>query len=462
MPRRHRFIFFIILVILFFITAPLLIGYTMGYRYNFKKNKIEKTGMLIAESIPKRSFVYLNGKKIGATPLRIKNLLPGEYRATVSREGFYSYSKAVEIKSKFTSFINAFLLKNALPVNIFQGGVKNFILSPDAKKIALELRQNKKYELRLLNFESKETIQLLEQALDAYTNFEISWAADSSKLLIAKFGKKPEFFIYNLSDKKIIPVYEITRLNFDDLAFSDRDANLIYGRRQNTLFRLNLLLNKTLPIFSIPADFSAKGGSVSGGEIKKIYPTADSLFYLLAGGKDYYLAKSDTQQSKSLALLTKLPGLSLKFVSTSDTFSAWTVGKEKKLFLINNRDPRQISELANGVNGALWFKQKNEPRLLYFTDLELWIYNPKTEEKEMVTRLSKEIKKALIFKDAAYIIFVSENNLRAIEIDSQGGRNSFNLVSFNKIDEIQSDGQGKKIYFNGKIGNQEGLFELEL
>ena len=51
-------------IIIFSILTPIIILYTQGYRYNFKRGRVQKTGILIISSIPKKADVYLNNKLV--------------------------------------------------------------------------------------------------------------------------------------------------------------------------------------------------------------------------------------------------------------------------------------------------------------------------------------------------------------------------------------------------------------
>ena len=53
MNLKHRRILYISFILIFIILVPITIFYAAGYRYNFKQNKIEKTGILYIDSKPK-------------------------------------------------------------------------------------------------------------------------------------------------------------------------------------------------------------------------------------------------------------------------------------------------------------------------------------------------------------------------------------------------------------------------
>lgn len=94
MSLRVRRIIYLTFILIFAIATPLIILYTAGYRYNLKKNKIQKTGILILKSRPKEATIYLNEKiQKEKTPARIANLLPEDYFVRVEKENFYPWQK---------------------------------------------------------------------------------------------------------------------------------------------------------------------------------------------------------------------------------------------------------------------------------------------------------------------------------------------------------------------------------
>jgi len=50
----YRRITYSLFIILFLIVTPLIIFYTQGYRFNFKNQHIQQTGILVISSNPKR------------------------------------------------------------------------------------------------------------------------------------------------------------------------------------------------------------------------------------------------------------------------------------------------------------------------------------------------------------------------------------------------------------------------
>lgn len=120
MGYRTRIGILIGFVVLFLITAPLVILYTAGYRWNEKKFRLEKVGIIFLRSRPSGADIYLNGKlRRETTPTRLRNLLPDTYEVKVTKPGYTSWSKKLNVESALATFAEGVMLwKNTKPEKI--------------------------------------------------------------------------------------------------------------------------------------------------------------------------------------------------------------------------------------------------------------------------------------------------------------------------------------------------------
>jgi hypothetical protein len=115
MQKNWRKILFLLLFFLFLVLSPIIVLYSQGIRFDFKKKRFTQTGAIYLKVIPKEVEVYLNGKYFKKTnslsgTLRIKNLIPGKYLIEVKKEGFFSWKKEAEVKEKLvTEFVEVVL-----------------------------------------------------------------------------------------------------------------------------------------------------------------------------------------------------------------------------------------------------------------------------------------------------------------------------------------------------------------
>jgi len=96
--RIKRAIAFYVSVVLFFITLPIVLSYSLGYKIDFIALKIYKTGILYINSRPSGASIYIDGNKFrDVTPAQIENMRPGTYKVEVRRQGFYPWEKDLEV-----------------------------------------------------------------------------------------------------------------------------------------------------------------------------------------------------------------------------------------------------------------------------------------------------------------------------------------------------------------------------
>jgi len=97
--RLKRMVAFYLSVVLFFVTLPILLSYSLGYHIDYNALKVYKTGILYINSHPAGASVYVNGKlHPSLTPTQVEELKPGNYRVEVRREDFYPWERELAVR----------------------------------------------------------------------------------------------------------------------------------------------------------------------------------------------------------------------------------------------------------------------------------------------------------------------------------------------------------------------------
>lgn len=111
MKRNTRKLISTIFITVFLLVAPLLLLYTMGYRYSLKRGSIQSTGALTLITIPKGSRVTMNGAlQDGLTPAHLTQLAPGSYALKAEKEGFTPWQRQVSISAGVHTTLSPILL----------------------------------------------------------------------------------------------------------------------------------------------------------------------------------------------------------------------------------------------------------------------------------------------------------------------------------------------------------------
>jgi len=111
--------------------------YAQGYRLDLTRGAIDKTGIILAKSIPEGAKVWLDGKPITATNSPISNLKPGTYHLKLEKEGRFSWEKDVPVEEGLVTDITALLppLSPSLTAAT-QNGVKLVTRAPSGRRAA--------------------------------------------------------------------------------------------------------------------------------------------------------------------------------------------------------------------------------------------------------------------------------------------------------------------------------------
>ena len=110
-PKFWRPLLFFIFVAAFLISAPVVVLYTAGYRYQFGVNKIVQTGILNVTSFPRGASIFIDDKKQKEnTPAVIDNIMPGKHIVRVQKDGYTSWQKTLEVQSRQSTFANDIIL----------------------------------------------------------------------------------------------------------------------------------------------------------------------------------------------------------------------------------------------------------------------------------------------------------------------------------------------------------------
>ncbi|MBI1866685.1 MAG: PEGA domain-containing protein [Candidatus Staskawiczbacteria bacterium] len=105
MTRKIRFLILVICVALFFIAAPYIITYSLGYRIDFEQKKLVITGGIYVKALPQGADIIVDSKISNRTSLLsptvfVQNLLPKQHSILIKKDGYHDYKKTLEVKEK--------------------------------------------------------------------------------------------------------------------------------------------------------------------------------------------------------------------------------------------------------------------------------------------------------------------------------------------------------------------------
>lgn len=136
MLAKNRVVFSIGIFIFILIATIAAIFWARGFKPNLRQAKIERTGIIVASSVPGGANVYLDGRLTSATNTNIGYLDPKTYKVRIEKEGYSTWEKDVEVKADLATEIKALLFPLAPQIKpLTITGAANPNLSPDGTKI---------------------------------------------------------------------------------------------------------------------------------------------------------------------------------------------------------------------------------------------------------------------------------------------------------------------------------------
>jgi len=448
----HRRILYIFCLLLFFILAPAVAFYAAGYEFEFSagRPKVKRTGILIIKSEPKGARVDLGdnkkynwlyswwyGDKALATPLKLRNILPGEYNLTITKNDYFSYYKKINLDGGQTLVLDEInLLKKSAPEVIINQPVIKTALSPDKNKLAAVTAES-------LNIVDLNSGLMSVIPLDIHSspsqNFEILWAPSGKKILLT-LELWPIFNIESGNKEVELKKYaggRAEKVEWDD--FSDSYCWLL---KQNSLYQFNLA-NKAYSA-AMPArawqDFLLKDGNI----------------YALTGSSESgneFLIYGKTE--KNLIRSISLPGA--RVYEFKDLPGALAYIYEPKHEMLYLTSPASIFPLQDSLNNVRELTVAND-HIFYWNDFEIWDYYLPDRNKKLIVRISQPIRQVAVTD--YYNIYNTPTEVTGLERNMTDGQNIFTVLNWENTDGMTISPDGKNLYFTSPLGRQRALWRL--
>lgn len=100
--NKGRFKFILLwffLIASFIIFSVIIVLEAYGYRLNRQTWKLEPTGTIIVDGLPRQAKLTVNGQEIKEDlPIKLSKLLPGQYDLVLSQENYQTWSKSFRLE----------------------------------------------------------------------------------------------------------------------------------------------------------------------------------------------------------------------------------------------------------------------------------------------------------------------------------------------------------------------------
>jgi len=438
----------------FFIVAPAIILSTAGYRYNFLRQRFERTGVMLVESRPEGASVVLNGKpQKSETPARLQKLSPGPYAVRVEKPGYHAWEKSVAVQSRVTTFLNEIsLFRETAPVLFVETGTTSGeTYSYDARYAAAVVGTRSGSELVIFDLRDGAVTRPYRGSIDA-ARLRLSWSRDGRRLLIrrdpapagspASGARGPAHLLWDAADPAdVIDLAEETGLAFTSALWA-QDADRLYAAADGLLYEIDPALGLASPV----------------GPAPDAAVVADGTVYGIAPGSPATLVKHRLRED-AYETVAELPSANFAPLPGRDGKIAYVSTAGERLFVIDPSSGRQEAFEGRGSGGA-W--SADGERLLYWNDLEVRLYDASSGIDALITRLTGPIRHAAWHRPEWNAVYASGDSLFAIETADRDGRVTVPLGAFDELRTFVSSRNGDYLYAFGTVGGRHGLWRQRL
>jgi WD40 repeat protein len=440
MNKKVRNILFFTLVAIFLIAAPFFILHSQGYRIDFENKKLTQTGALFFKIEPGRSEVLISKDKLKKTSFLfhsalIENLVPKKYNIEVLKEGYFSWSKELEVKAKTVTESKGIVLIPKNPeITIASKGTQQIWELPDKRNyILLDEERENSWALKTYDIEKRLKTYLVKE-----TDFDSTEAqfldlkvSSNGKKIVLKVGVHEQIRYYLLEiDNPLEPVL-LTFFNSDitKIAFDPSNDEYIIYTKNNILFKYDTEKQQYFPILNKENQFIP---NIVSYEI-----VHNDIYFLNSSGiltKTNSSFNSFEELNEEELLIKKETPYSIKifndFIFVVENKKAFLLNKEKKAFevffdgLEYLKPSPDYTKLAYGSTHEMWFMYLQEA-------YEGSKKNPR--DKEFLVRTSKDIK-GLTWLNSSYIAYNENETIKITETDT---RDKLNIVEIAQIENLE-------------------------
>jgi hypothetical protein len=464
LPTRR--IIAISFIVAFLIIAPILILYTSGYRYSFKKQQISKTGSLVIETDPRNATVTLNNEEPShQTPLRLTDLFPNEYLIKVEKEGYYPWQKTLPIYSQQTTFAEDIILfKKSQPAKILSDQLDQPQLSPDKKSLIYLINNGRTIQIKWLKLSGDNPQLILEFETANFALVNINWSKNSDHLLVLLNDLQTQIItpkIISLANLEAKPINSplLTQTPLNIIKWSSAEHQTLYTLTANKISQLTI--NPELSGTPEPITASQIFTFAPEQTITDFLIHQDQIYFVEQKDQSIILSKKSLEENNPTGLYPQIELNQTNNYSIEGIIDNKIVMKEldhNKIYLINLELNNVLLERQD-ILGYSHSQAANQ--LLIFDDSEIMTADMSSYPFtiETIARFSAGVTYAEWYPEPNYVLFVKDGQINLIELDKRDIKNITTLPPTNVI-FADLDAKGENIYY--ATSDKPGLFELNI
>jgi hypothetical protein len=416
MRLSFRYSLIIGFVALFLITAPLILLFLSGTRYDFENKRFVKTGIVTARTSPRGADVYINGKLVDTTPSSIRFLEPGDYDITIQKQGYFPWSKRLHVKAQYVTWVN-----QAGPLLLFRSTPKRTPIEKEV--IDIHAGSSKfiyltKTEVRYGDISDPENTKSIALPRRFETG-TIQASTHNQEIFLLRSGNSYAAIV----DTSAGTIYDITSTALSPAPttpaiFELTDGGKLYLLQDNTLYYIDWrgktkkeILKHTLAFF--PAENSIYSINI---------PHSDLAVTLPNDWQNYNLIRTELLTNTTQVLKSHLPKFERAELYLTGQNQAFVLG-DGSLYAVQN----ELKRIADSVIAVT--VDVNTRTITYATRNEISVYNLDSLSSYSVTRSAEPIYNPVAVSNVGWAFYDHQGKLNAVEYDDRDRQNTYSFAN---------------------------------
>lgn len=430
-------LFPVLYTLMLFLVAAIIYLYSNGYRLDIFNKALIQSGVLGVESSPISADLYVNGKLVGKTP-KSTSLEVGTYSTTLKMDGYYDWSKEVEIVEGKSTPIYPWLIKSnpvATTKWTSSGTLEKYWVSPYFSHTLILTKETNGYTLweytlnpALWDFSSNPSVVLELDSKD----IDITMSP-SGQLALLKVTTDSTSQYYTLDTNSQQNLSELKPLKLDP-----KTAYTISWANNNTY--LILESTDTILAYNIKLDTSTTLVNKTAG-VKYVWATDDQGFFYIV---------EDATTAENTFYTYRLKQISLDGASSKYIIDNFYFGKTEEYITEYREDGFVSVEFTSAPEstlsaGAIDFIEVNQKAQGVYmkTSLATYWYNIENQKFMMISPYPASLiafnpnSRELLFKDANQIGVYTFDKTEGDHTVIIGTKGVKNITDISKVQNLR-------------------------
>lgn len=436
MKRRNRRIIFASFAILFLVVAPLIVFYSMGWRFSWEEKRFIRPGMFYCKTAPRATRVFLDNKKSEKTDvlfgsLLMENISPGNHTFTIEKKDYHPWKKTLEIrKGKVTEAKNIVLIPKNPKFELISKNIENSFFSSRGQQTIMVESGEEQWTLKLVEADKNLKSHLIKKEDISEKNVDLIFLKitpdGKSAFLKAAVAGEINYFLLDISP---LPA-SLEQLDLSgplNVYFHPKEPSRIFYIKENELSELG-------------QKKSLKGVITASLE-------GDNIYFLNEEG---FVIKTDYAfQSQEKISDSPLPIKQETKYSINKTGSYISLMEGGNFYLLDLEEEKEFKKISENVK-RIEISPDNK-KIAYFNESEIWVIfledigdqpQRKRGQVQFLSRFSEEVKDVFWYT-SHYLIFNTGDKIKVSEIDNRDKINSSDLAEFKEVEIFWYQGINK-------------------